>query len=298
MKLGAVLAGATQLILLLGVTAFADPTYSVYSDPPVPDGSSIRYGMNDFGAYVGWTFSGGTYYGFVLGTDGTTSAVTPPSAVSAHATGINDSNVIVGYFTDASGIHGFINAGSSYTTLNAPGATATYAYGINKQGQVVGYYIDAQGVTHGFVEYLGVFTTIDVPDAIATYGLGINEQGEIVGSYFDGTAVHGFISRGGIIEVVDYPDASVTWVTSIDRSGTLKGWSRSCPTCEASAFFENANGFFSLPDMTNDWGFNGSLLRPGREWTVSSPVPEPGTLSLAACGALTLVLARRFRKKQ
>jgi probable HAF family extracellular repeat protein len=316
MRLGTVLAGAAQLVLLLGVTALADPTYSVYSDPPTADGGTVRYGFNDFGSYVGWTYSGGTFYGFVIASDGTTSAITPPSSINTHPTGINDNNVVVGYFADTSGTHGFINSGGSYTTLNAPGATATYAYGINRQGQVVGYYIDKSGITHGFVETAGVFTTVDVPGAVATYGLAINDSGEVVGSYFDGTSVHGFTYSGGVFEVVDRPGVDETWLTGVDNAGSVVGWARTCAGCDPVSFVLSTDLFLafvgSYPTDVNNWGtilgsssqsgywlgevFEGSVVTKA-----SSPVgaiPEPGTLSLAACGALALMLARRFRKKQ
>ena len=37
-----------------------------------------------------------------------------------HAAGINDTGQIVGTYDDASGVHGFLLSGGSYTTLDAP----------------------------------------------------------------------------------------------------------------------------------------------------------------------------------
>src|SRR5260221_3487100 len=57
------------------------------------------------------------------------------------ASGINDTGQIVGTYADASGVHGFLLSGGSYTTLHAPLAPQyTIAPGINGAGQIVGVY--------------------------------------------------------------------------------------------------------------------------------------------------------------
>src|SRR5260370_410350 len=57
------------------------------------------------------------------------------------ASGINDTGQIVGTYADASGVHGFLLSGGSYTTLHAPFAPQyTIAQGINGAGQIVGIY--------------------------------------------------------------------------------------------------------------------------------------------------------------
>jgi probable HAF family extracellular repeat protein len=316
MKLKTLIVGVVGLIFLLGATALADPTYSIYSNPVLTNGGWLNYGLNDLGSYVGWTYSGGTYFGFMTGPDGTTTPIDPPSSLNTHPTGINNDNVAVGYFTDSSGTHGFMDASGSYTTLNVPGAVSTYAYGVNNLGQVVGYYVDAKGVTHGFVEYAGVYTTIDVPGAVATYGLSINQEGEIVGSYFDGTGVHGFIYHDGTFQYVDYPNAAVTWLTGVNDAGTIVGWSRSCDTCVQDPFVRWydphitqpfwAGGPGLQPTGINDYGLSlgfSSDKFPSTQGEETSggrlaAVPEPGTTVLLGAGALVLLLAKRFLKKQ
>jgi probable HAF family extracellular repeat protein len=57
--------------------------------------------------------------------------------------GINDAGQIVGWYSDATGTHGFLLSGGIYTTLNDPLAlngANTQAYGINDLGQIVGTY--------------------------------------------------------------------------------------------------------------------------------------------------------------
>jgi probable HAF family extracellular repeat protein len=109
-----------------------------------------------------------------------------PSAFAGttFAQGINGNGQIVGYFSDATGIHGFVDTGGVFTSFDNPfGVGSTYAYGINNNGQIVGYYVDAGGARHGYLYSSGSFTTIDDPSptTVATQAWGINNNGEIVG---------------------------------------------------------------------------------------------------------------------
>src|SRR5260221_8574541 len=57
------------------------------------------------------------------------------------ASGINDTGQIVGTYADASGVHGFLLSGGSYTTPDAPLAPQyTITQGINGAGPIVGIY--------------------------------------------------------------------------------------------------------------------------------------------------------------
>jgi uncharacterized membrane protein len=123
--------------------------------------------------------------------------------------GINNAGQIVGDYSDATGVHGFLRtpgtagAPAVFTTLDDPLATRnqTSAFGINDAGQIVGRYVDDNG-SHGFLLSGGTYFTLD--DPLATPGLitstiarGINASGQIVGVYNDGTRttpnVHGFL---------------------------------------------------------------------------------------------------------
>src|SRR5262249_56706648 len=83
------------------------------------------------------------------------------------ARGINDAGQVVGYYNGSDGVHGFLESGGTYTTLDDPlGARGTYATGINNFGQIVGYFIDVNGVVHGFIETGGVYTTLHNPSSV------------------------------------------------------------------------------------------------------------------------------------
>src|SRR3989442_11661944 len=68
-----------------------------------------------------------------------------PGATLIEARGINPAGNIVGFFDDASGIHGFLLSRGVFTTIDVPGATLTEAFGINPAGHIVGAFIDASG---------------------------------------------------------------------------------------------------------------------------------------------------------
>ena len=77
-----------------------------------------------------------------------------PSGFTTNGTtdayGVNGTDQIVGDYHNGSGIHGFLESGGTYTTLDAPTATlGTFARGINDAGQIVGSYRDSKN--HGFL---------------------------------------------------------------------------------------------------------------------------------------------------
>src|SRR5262249_29831247 len=112
----------------------------------------------------------------------------PLATNGTNINGISFSGQIVGTYTDAGGIHGFLD--SSAVKGSSPNA-------INDAGRIVGNYVDANNLEHGFL-YNGSYTTID--DPLATNGTiaeGISSTGTVVGYYFAGgnssANRHGFI---------------------------------------------------------------------------------------------------------
>jgi hypothetical protein len=141
-----------------------------------------------------------------------------------YAFGINDSGIIVGYYGNATGEHGYLYDGVNFTPIDVPSASYTYALGINDSGIIVGYYIDASWRYHGYL-YDGVnFTPIDVPGASYTVAFGINDSGIIVGYYDDDTGEHGYLYDGVNFTPIDVPGASYTDALGINDSGIIVGY--------------------------------------------------------------------------
>ena len=117
-----------------------------------------------------------------------------PNASETCALGIDGKN-IVGWYKDASGYHGFLYNGSTYTTFNVPGATNTNtkAYGISGNN-IVGTYQDASLKDHGFLYNGSSYTTFNLPGAKDTWPSGISGN-NIAGWYTDANGhYHGFIA--------------------------------------------------------------------------------------------------------
>jgi hypothetical protein len=91
------------------------------------------------------------------------------STGTTQAYGINDSDQIVGIFSDGMGNHGFIASNGIFTTLDDPAASfGTTPVGINDSGTIVGYFLDAGFTREGFIKSGGTYTTLD--DPLATNG--------------------------------------------------------------------------------------------------------------------------------
>src|SRR5690349_639952 len=65
------------------------------------------------------------------------STIDAPAASLTVACGIDVRGGIVGYYSNASGTHGFLFSDGDFVTISFPGASWTVAYGINNSGQIV-----------------------------------------------------------------------------------------------------------------------------------------------------------------
>jgi len=150
--------------------------------------------------------------------------------------GVNDSDVAVGFYTDANGNnHGYeYNIGSSrfssVTDPSLPGASLTAA-AINDEGDVAGFYTNAAGTTDGFLKtHRGQFIDLAVPGASSTMALGVNGSDEVVGTYTVGSGssavMHGFTwtPQHGFSTVDDPHGAGTTTINGVNDRGQLVGF--------------------------------------------------------------------------
>jgi hypothetical protein len=146
----------------------------------------------------------------------------PSATLGTEARGIYGGN-IVGYYTNASGDHGFLydSAANSWTTLDYPiNAALTQAYGIYG-GNIVGYYTNASG-DHGFLydSAANSWTTLDDPSATSgTRAYGIYD-GNIVGTYYADNE-HGFLATP-IAESVPEPSTFLLLAAGLAGVGLLR----------------------------------------------------------------------------
>ncbi len=143
-------------------------------------GQSLN-GINNNGSIVGFTeVDPESAFSDI---DGVFNTIVDPDGDGASPNGINDANVIVGYFTVKNSDHysGFIDSGGIYTTLDVPGAVGTYAYGIDNLGEVSGTAEMSRVGSVGFTYINGIYSLIRQPGAYDTVVLGINNLGVVVG---------------------------------------------------------------------------------------------------------------------
>jgi hypothetical protein len=130
-------------------------------------------------------------YTYDIATNTFSANIDDPNASKANggtvAAAINNADEIAGFFTDNSGVmHGFIDNGGFFSTVDPLGATATQLLGLNDKGIADGFAVIG-GVQHGilFDSLTDTFTILDPPGSTSTTLNGINDAGDVVGFFVD-----------------------------------------------------------------------------------------------------------------
>jgi hypothetical protein len=156
-----------------------------------------------------------------------------PGASSTVAHGINNSGVIVGFYTTGAAncvfgstlctFHGFKLANKKFTHINIPGATNTQVLGVNDPGDVVGVYITRDGHLHGFLlHHTGALQKINQPGTNFTSANGVNNALTVVGN-----GSTGFIWKNGKFTTLDITNHAVggesETINGISNLGVIAG---------------------------------------------------------------------------
>jgi hypothetical protein len=227
------------------------PPYTKFT-PNMQPGSvqTQATGINNAGLTTGfWSDtnlgSGDANFGFLRIPEGKNfaylSVVNPLSAATPRldqALGINNSNVVAGFYADAKGnATGFTYALSTfaYTKIKISGATSTTVTGINDSGVTSGFYTTPKQTTVGFVRNASgtVVTSFTVPGTTTTELLGVNNAGVAVGTFVDGNMIsHGlyYVPSTGAWTQIDDPHGlggsagSGTVINGINNKNQLVGF--------------------------------------------------------------------------
>lgn len=179
--------------------------FTSYKNPNTGNGTVNQLlGLNDKGIAVGfYTDGNGNNHAYELNhSNGHFSAIVPPGATSATATGINDNGDVTGFLTTSNGsVAGFLLKGTTFTEFEFPHSTNTTPFGINKSDQIVGSYVDSANKMHGFLLSTPLnhahFQSIDDPNGVGnTVVNGLNDNGSLVGFYVDSNGnTDGFLAK-------------------------------------------------------------------------------------------------------
>jgi hypothetical protein len=225
-----------------------------------------------------------------------------PGASATHVTWVNNSGVVAGYFLDASGQHGFIDANGTITVIDVPGSDTTEISSINDAGAVTGtFWNSANTVEHSFVRSgSGVFTWLDDPQATSgdqwgTVASDVNNAGVVVGYFFttdlDGytypdnnigaaTGYEGFVWQDGTFTTYNVPGApagslpdSGTQLLGINNSNVMVGTTvfltGDVPPNEG--FTDTGSTFTTFIDPSVPIGFCG--------WTTLNAINDLGSIA-------------------
>ncbi len=198
-------------------------TYSATEN--LPPGLSL----SSSGLLAGTPTAPGTYSFTVttadsLSADGTFVPLNDPLATAGtHARGVSGPEV-VGYYRDATGDHGFLYNGATYTKLDDPAAApgTTFAQAVSGNN-VVGWYMDASSMVHGFLYSGSTWTNLDDPGASGgTFAQGISGS-DIVGYFLDAAGTHGFLFNGSTWTTLDDPAATngATYAYGVDGANIV-----------------------------------------------------------------------------
>jgi len=216
-----------------------------YQNENVPGALQTQViGINDLGVTVGFWSNQNTAsqtndnFGFYSwgGRFGTVDFPTANNATPSvnQLLGVNDSNIAVGFYTDAKGNnHGYSYSirGHRFRAVRILGATSVTASAINNRDDIAGFYTNGAGVTESFVRHwFGRRTTLVYPGASATQAFGINDSGEVVGTYTVGSGnnakTYGFTwtRRSGYRSISDPLGVGATTINGVNDAGDLVGF--------------------------------------------------------------------------
>jgi len=231
-----------------------------------------------------------------------------PSGGTTQAKGISGDD-IVGFFADATGIHGFHFDGTSYTTLDHPLAgTRTVAEGIFGNN-IVGWYEDASNEIHGFLYDGTTWTTLDHPSGGGTTIARGIDGNNIVGSYVTMPGplgrTRGFVYDGTTWTTLNDPAANGGTTVAYDIDGSTVVGFYSAPLSrfgfvyDGSTFMHPSIGqsssvFTGISGNTIVGHFRDGPTGLNRPFIYS--IPEPSSITLASiAGIVVLVQVGRAR---
>ncbi len=251
----------TWLVVALAVAQLTyGQTYTITSMPAWSAASgavSLPTGINNTGQIVGYYYSGSTQLpvGFLF--DRASKAYTSlayPGATETWATAVNDSGVVVGYYTTdppstVNSVHAFSYSQGAFANIDPSASSSAFVYGIDNTGDYVGLFLPASQSNYvGFISVAGSVSVLAPPAGFGdAFPRGINNLGQIVGYMYPSSSTSeglkctsqcGFLLNGAQYEILKGESSSIfVEAAAINDYGEVVGYT------EADSLYDPYIGF-------------------------------------------------------
>jgi uncharacterized membrane protein len=220
-----------------------------YPKTPHKNAFNQLLGVNDNGIASGfYNDAAGNSHGYLYNIRTRTFFLlrVPVRATSVVITGINNSNVIVGFVVVGKVTVAFVVKNGVFHQLSFGGKTNTQALGVNSSGSVVGSYLDAGGKLHGFLWTTTGLHTINSPWGTGgTLINGLNDRGVLVGFFIDAKGrTRGFLVIANTTKATNYwwtGNFGGTIAPTTPRPSASNGWPSIGPSASPGAVTNGGN---------------------------------------------------------
>jgi hypothetical protein len=218
------------LALFSASAAFPQITFTFTSFDPPGSLETHAYAVNNRGNVTGYYLNStsGLFVGYERLSNGQFSKPIGMPGDNLYATGLNDSNVISGYYYTTETEISFTYSKGVFTDF-AYNDLQTQVDRINNNGDLTGIYEESASLFPGFVYVAssGATATFSVAGGAATFPEGLNKKDIVVGAYTPTIPYSTFQSflrlPNGKIVRFSYPGASQTFANQINDCNVIAG---------------------------------------------------------------------------
>jgi hypothetical protein len=249
-------------------------TFTTLDNPGDPTFNQLL-GINDNGTIVGYFGSGAQGHpniGYQIAPPYTKYATNmQPGSVQTQATGINNSNLTTGFWSDTNtgtnANFAFLRIPTvqsfSYLSvvnpLTASVPLTSQALGVSNTNVVAGFYNDANGNPHAYTYAIATatYTPIVLTGQVGAAATGINDIGQVCGFYITQKMTNvGFVrSPTGVITHFAVPKSTFTQLLGINNSGVAVGDYMDAAGNTHGLYYTPATGAYVTVDFPSAAGY-------------------------------------------
>ena len=197
-----------------------------------------------------------------------------PDAMNTYAQGINDDNVVAGFFTNRDRNQGFVRFGDHFSApIVEPDDVGdfTRVTGINNTGTLCGFYVGPRSDFYGFLLSGSTYTTIDLADHHTNLN-GINDVDNLCGSLDAENPA--FVTIDGTTTTFTIPGANAIEAEDINNLNQSVGYYRI--GLGFYGFFRDPDGALTYPIMASDTSATFLFGINDKRWMVGGANDETG----------------------